>query len=477
MNKLKKIVKNKKFVFTVCLVVTTLGLLFIVSGTSYALLSGSSSSGNEQIIKTGDVTIALTESYDEIGNKISVLPDSEGLLEEDVYNFNIKNLGDATARYDIKLVNEVPSSYSGPTIDDKYVKVGLEINGEEHGPFTLEEAENILDSGIIYKNELIEYNLRIWLSEDYEEEILEIDGAKAYFKIEVEAEQSMQEKPPIPIVETIISKVGTDGIVADTHPETEQLGAVTDYRYTGANPNNYITFNNELWRIIGVFPTDDGTGNIENRVKIIRNESIGKIAWNTNDSSDWSTATLQELLNSGDYYNRIGNYTSNGLIEEAKNMIGNAKWYLGGTQEIIMDEDATSEKWYSYERGTSVSGENPINWIGEVGLMYPSDYGYATSGGSEVNRESCLTTLFTDWYNSSYSDCKNNDWLYDSNNSKWTITPLSKWEDAVKVDTVPGRGGSVTSDFYQVYPVVYLSSNVGITGGVGTSNDPYQLSV
>lgn len=51
-----------------------------------------------------------------------------------------------------------------------------------------------------------------------------------------------------------------------SHDTTEQVEATTDYRYIGSSPNNYITYNNEVWRIIGVF---DG------RIKIIRNDSIG----------------------------------------------------------------------------------------------------------------------------------------------------------------------------------------------------------
>ena len=47
-----------------------------------------------------------------------------------------------------------------------------------------------------------------------------------------------------------------------SHEETEQLWTTTDYRYIGANPNNYVKFNDELWRIIGVFGVDDGTGKI-----------------------------------------------------------------------------------------------------------------------------------------------------------------------------------------------------------------------
>jgi len=59
--------------------------------------------------------------------------------------------------------------------------------------------------------------------------------------------------------ETLIAKVGTGGLVAESHPETSQLQATTDYRYTGKNPDNYIKFNNETWRIIGVFNVDDVT--------------------------------------------------------------------------------------------------------------------------------------------------------------------------------------------------------------------------
>ena len=58
------------------------------------------------------------------------------------------------------------------------------------------------------------------------------------------------------------------GLYTITHPKdtTLQIGNdkdITEYRYRGASPKNYVTFNNEVWRILGVFPTDDGTGKIE----------------------------------------------------------------------------------------------------------------------------------------------------------------------------------------------------------------------
>ena len=50
-----------------------------------------------------------------------------------------------------------------------------------------------------------------------------------------------------------------------SHPETVQTTALTDYRYIGDNPYNYVELNNELWRIIGVFDVEDGNGNIEKK--------------------------------------------------------------------------------------------------------------------------------------------------------------------------------------------------------------------
>lgn len=164
-------------------------------------------------------------------------------------------------------------------------------------------------------------------------------------------------------------------------------------RYIGADPDNYVLFNNELWRIIGAFNNiDNGSGTKETRLKIIRNESIGEYSWDYNSDgtydNDWSTSTLMDLLNHGAYYNRTTgmyynnsttaisvDFTNNGLTEEAKSMISNAVWNLGGSSTY---DDVTTSILYRKERGAEVYNGNPTEWIGMVGLIYPSDYGYAT---------------------------------------------------------------------------------------------------
>ena len=112
--------------------------------------------------------------------------------------------------------------------------------------------------------------------------------------------------------------------------------------------------------------------------------------------------------------------------------------------------------------------------------MYPSDYGYATSGGSTTNRATCLNTELYRWNNTSYvsSDCYNNDWLYDSSNYQWTLTPYSSNSNFVFFVGSNGHvyynNANVTNT--SVSPALYLSSNVKISGGDGSENSPWKLS-
>ena len=102
-------------------------------------------------------------------------------------------------------------------------------------------------------------------------------------------------------------------------------------------------------------------------------------------------------------------FTSNGLTEAAKNQIDTITWKLGGTASYKSSSDGLVSHFYNYERGTTVYTGRPTEWQGKIGLMYTSDYGYATSGGSTSTRTSCLAKELYNWDSNSYSDCKNND--------------------------------------------------------------------
>ena len=274
-------------------------------------------------------------------------------------------------------------------------------------------------------------------------------------------------------VDKIIKQTGNkdnSGLYTITHPadSTLQIGNdkdIKEYRYRGANPKNYVTFNNEVWRILGVFPVDDGNGNIENRIKIIKDQSIGNKSWDTGNSNNWARpATLNTELNT--------TYL-NSLDSTSKNMISNTKYYLGGYKTSDIQKDVM----YQYERKIKnttsnefYNGSNSNNFIGKVALMYASDYGYAAS-------DECTQTLV----NYDNATCKNNNWLYNIKVSEWILP-----QDASNSSSafyVSSGGGVYRSDFYvtadqfAVRPVLYLISSAKITGGSGTSSNPYKLSI
>ena len=262
------------------------------------------------------------------------------------------------------------------------------------------------------------------------------------------------------------------GLYTITHPKdtTLQIGNdkdITEYRYRGASPKNYVTFNNEVWRIIGVFPTEDGTGKIENRIKLIKDQSIGNKYWNktqvasTSSYNNWTGATLKTELNT--------TYLT-GLTRTSQSMIGDAKYYLGGYKTSVIQKDVM----YQYERKIKNTtsnefyyGTNPNSWVGKLALMYASDYGYSASN-------ECTQTL--NYYNNTI--CKNNTWLYNSA-YEWTLPQDSR--NILSALNVNLDGFVSSTEVYgsqlAVRPVLYLISSVKITGGSGTSSNPYTLSL
>ena len=246
------------------------------------------------------------------------------------------------------------------------------------------------------------------------------------------------------------------------------------YRYAGKNPNNYVLFNDELWRIIGVFSVNTQSNGTQNLVKLIRNETLDGLAWHGSNTNDWSVATLQQQLNNG-YYNGTDStcnvyYTSvtktcyfseTGLNSTARNMVESVVWNLGG----ISSTSNTAEEFYTAERGTTVYSGRPTTWTGKVGLMYPSDYGYA------VLASSCARTTNLGDYDS--TACTGNNWLK-ADSIQWTMTPRSSYSDIV---FIVSNNGTLSDDYAilgnGVRPSIYLKSNIAVMGGDGSRDFPY----
>ena len=305
-----------------------------------------------------------------------------------------------------------------------------------------------------------------------------------------------------------------NGLYKVSHNDLEELDDdwnKTEYRYAGVNytsadtpyVHNYVEFNNEIWRIIGLVNVKVGDG-IEQRVKIVRTDGVnnqkafGNYAWDRSDSgytNNWTTSKLKDMLNgiyyksgTGDCYSsssvsqcdfNTGEKLPKGLDETARNMIDkDVIWNIGGwsTPQI------TAKQFYEKERGTITGNSNTYlaEWnsetdVGEkhngIGLIYPSDYGYAVGG--EV-RNNCLTQKL---YYYDGGNCNTNDWLK-PNNSLWTLSPASSSSiDVFHVGSSGYVGNNHVSNAHGVWPTLYLTPSTKIISGEGTMDSPYQLQL
>ena len=304
-----------------------------------------------------------------------------------------------------------------------------------------------------------------------------------------------------------VYKVTHSAIPSGSSATGSEIPAVTDYRYYGPSPNNYICLDMEgastcpdkhLYRIIGSIYEENAGKNLIKVIKAtpLTDGTTSTFSWDYKSDGDydniWATITsgnysnsltsgsqLMKLLNSGawwngtsgSYYNNSTtatsvNFTNYKLSDKAKSYITTSRYYLGG---YSTSQGVITNQFYAYERGTTRYDTNrPLYWDGYVGLMYPSDYGYAAGN-------SCVTG--TALYNY-VGGCYKKDWLYYSNGHQWLMSPNS----GVSNSAFSVRSSGYVSRDLKVHyansarPVFYLSSSASITDGTGTSTDPYILS-
>ena len=236
--------------------------------------------------------------------------------------------------------------------------------------------------------------------------------------------------------------------------------------------------NCELWRIIGVF---DGKLKITNPTI---NDFYFPFDYDKNDDgtsttydSNWSTSTLQKLLNNGYYNNTIGEityyYTDSSLREgnntknmsniglknvDTRKLISSEKWYLGSNYGLDFANEA-----YVAER-SNISCEDcnyDVIWNGNIALPYLSDFGYA----GDFN--ACNVSTFS-------SNCKG--WMLFSSMNYWLLS-INNATTIMYYNFFYGNiQANLSSVSYNVLPTLYLIPDIKIVGGTGKSDNPYLIS-
>lgn len=280
-----------------------------------------------------------------------------------------------------------------------------------------------------------------------------------------------------------LGDVEVDGVVSCSntlaYDEDDQL------RYVGASPCNYVQFGGRLWRIIGFFG---------DTIKLLSLDSIGEMAWDTSSENggyginQWGDTTL---TSGASYQGSSLKIYLNGIFLNSltdSSSIQDVTWFIGNSADVHDDnyKNADVYTFYLAERSSAaytICGTSPYctdtvqrtpRWTGKVGLMYISDYAYATG----QNRGTCLhETLLSNY---STANCNKDNWIPDGN-YQWTLTLLPNHGNASTVFRLSGSGGlgnKTVNILNHVRPSIYLSSSVNfLSGGDGSLGNPYQIYI
>ncbi len=262
------------------------------------------------------------------------------------------------------------------------------------------------------------------------------------------------------------------------------------YIYRGANPNNYIKLDDDLYRIISL--EKDGT------IKVIKQESIGNM--------EWDIGNARYSTNNDDFcYDKYGAYgckawgSSTTTLDTNGNNVTQMPWEVNGTLRNLSDKEATLNTYLNNDfynslsddvkslvvEGTwnvgptsssqlnlseSIKEEAAYKWKGKVALMNATDYVKSSANSA--------CTSVSAYYSDSlcYNSSSTHNYLY-SNNYPWTVS-LFAYSRARDVFGVGGDGGLTYSYAYfahGVRPALYLSAKTTLNGE-GSEADPYTVS-
>ncbi len=437
---------NNNHIKELTLVISIL-IITLASFASYAYFTadvqGNDTAANN-VITTGNMEITY-EDGNVIGTTNNMIPGDS--IEK---HFSVKNTGTVDSVYDLYL-NNVINTFN--TREDLVYEL-ISENGANINQTTCPNLNSKIASAIqIGVGQTHNYTLKITFKN---EDKVQDDNQGALFSAKVDLEEKQNN------IATTIVNTKLIGATDLEYDGTED----NNLRYIGKTPNNYIYFNCsttnqdemndetcEKWRIIGVMNnTEDENGNKESRVKIMRNDILGKYSWDSSinnstgnvnngsgvnqwgesffkDGTPYEGADLMRELNTdylgnvtigtdGKWINNLGetkyddSYMNSNMPEPLNNnsinMIQSVKWYLGsptynnGNYQFNIYSNSDVYTMYAGERSkvdknicidvcSNDNIERISEWIGKVALIYPSDYGFSVGNSSTLSRERCLS--------------------------------------------------------------------------------------
>ena len=526
--------KNIKLIISL-LVIIGIGIIGYTLAAS-KLTNVSIATGNYQVVYSGTATLPSSKLTPILDDELTSSSNSTKVMK---VTFTVKgaqtNPTNVPIIYDVSLTDlNLASELHSELLKWRLYKNNTQISegsfsydfdSQINNRMVLTEIQQDLPS---YSSAADSYTFYIWISEQCIGEITscgeETNTAplmnktlSGNIKIELSTKSKKSLVRPIIATKTIINLASTDacnaggtGVCATNSYTKNGETKYHDYRFRGADPNNYVLFNNDLYRIIGVF--DENSHGVKDQylIKLIMADKLYAGSWgvyNTTNTSgtysgyknDWTgnttgvKASANVILNeffynktntsstygscsSWTYYNSNNNYKTfscsdiigHGIDSNLRDYIEEVTWYLKGYK----DYNYSKQNLYLCERGLSTdttncmsanSGSYDASTTSKIGLMYASDYLYASSYFVDT-----ATTSATSYY---YG---NKNWLYKG--YEWTITPRAYDANYAFSVIFPGSMYYDRADVgCGVRPTFYLKSTINIFSGNGTIDNPYIL--
>ena len=504
---------NEQKVRTIVVLLTIIMMIVLFIGITYSYFTALNNKGSTSVISatSGKMVINYADGSSKLLSSEDIQPSDKILIDKTFtltgtnttsglampYKIGlnyVSEFSNGQIHYYIKRTNtngNITSTLVGTadqTIPGNTTETGYTSGTLKKGNRYIELATGEFKANT--SNQTITFNLKIQfpdtgVSQDSEKgKILTGEIVVNYEKSATDTLMALYDK------ETKTNGVSSSGLFID---DTKDV----NLRYAGASPKNYLKFNDEIWRIIGIFNIYNvETKKYENLVKIVRNESLGSYTWDSSESAinygyginEWSQADLMYELNCDGSENL--KYCRSDIADGylSNKTTGETKWFNGannaknGTYKYIKNIKSSSidkvakVRWntsrttsglsvlnsYNQERSTTLISTPSDNvprtntWDGKIALIYPSDYGYASTDTT------CRNGLGS-------SNCKNENWLFNSA-YQWTLSPYSGGANLVfRVRLEGDVGDSGAGSTYVVRPALFLKSDVVIAGGTGES--------
>lgn len=335
--------------------VTTVFLLaLVIVGSSYALFMDVDTSERDNVYTSGDLVMVFNDkngSHTNTINNDALIPMSnETALKQtnNIYSFTITNTGTLPLKYDV-LLSDIEEFKNNNLLDHKYINYQLCIKNMDNCTIIRDlstvEDDKIYESNLSAGEQTI-YYLRVWLTDK-------------------DIPNDIQEKE-IHLEVNINGTSASDSYLA-YHLTDNAKVKQQEMNNWYASDNNYIKYNNETWRIIGVFAKLSNGESVGSRVKIIKEAPLYYSFKFDDNKSNYLDSYLRNSLNET-YFNSIKeeyrklaepvviNDTKTNIFLMNKNDVDNCKWLKTDSKEWTMTSD--NNKVYSYVNGT-LESSNP----------------------------------------------------------------------------------------------------------------------